>query len=293
MNNIKMQECDYDLVAPMQVSEVWETMKGMRGGSAPGIDGISTALWKGGRVWLLPVIAGMVSGILNIAEWPLSWAMSVLVPLFKKGDRLDHGNYRGISLSNVLSKVFAKILCCRIDNWIDQNRILSDLQAGFRKGYSPIDQIFILLGMIRKQVSRKEGRLFVAFLDLKWAFDGVDRSLMIESLLALGLPSAFVKIIASMYNIVKIVVRVGKDFSRVIRSRLGVKQGCTISPRLFSLYINDFEEYLIDRGAPKIKLSSASVMALLFADDIALVGESKEYLQQLLGNGKTSQDSRK
>ena len=81
---------------------------------------------------------------------------------------------------------------------------------------------------------------------------------------------------------VKIVVRVGKDFSRVIRSRLGVKQGCTISPRLFSLYINDFEEYLNGRGAPKIKLSSASVMALLFEDDIVLVAEIKEHLQQLL-----------
>ena len=169
-----MQQCDYDLVAPIQVSEVWETMKGMRGGSAPYIDGIPTALWKWGRVWLLPVITGMFSGILNSAEWPLSWATSVLVPLFKKGDRLDHENYGGISLSNVLSKVFAKILCCRIDNCIDQNRILSDSPAGFRKCYSPIDQIFILLGMIRKQVRRKEGRLFVVFLDLKGAFDGVD-----------------------------------------------------------------------------------------------------------------------
>ena len=105
---------------------------------------------------------------------------------------------------------------------------------------------------------------------------------MIESLLALGLPSAFVKITAFMYNIVKIIVRVGKDFSRVIRSRLGVKQGCTISPRLFWLYINDFEEYFIDRSAPKIKLSSASVMALFFVDDIVLVAQSKEHLKQLL-----------
>ena len=85
-----------------------------------------------------------------------------------------------------------------------------------------------------------------------------------------------------MYNIVKTVVRVGKDFSRVIRSRLGVKQGCAISPRLFSLYIKDFEENLIGRGAPILELSSASVRTLLFADDIALVAESKEHLQQLL-----------
>ena len=60
-------------------------------------------------MWLLPVIAGMFSGILKSAEWPLSWATSVLVPLFKKGDRLENGNYRGISLSNVLSKVFAVV----------------------------------------------------------------------------------------------------------------------------------------------------------------------------------------
>jgi len=49
------------------------------------------------------------------------------VPLFKKEDRLDHENYRGASLSNLLSKVFAKILCRRIDGWIEQNRILPDL----------------------------------------------------------------------------------------------------------------------------------------------------------------------
>ena len=70
--------------------------------------------------------------------------------------------------------------------------------------------------MIRKQVKRNEGRLFVTFWDLKGAFDGVDRSLMIESLLTLGLPSVFLKIIASMYNIVKIVARIGKDFSRFL-----------------------------------------------------------------------------
>ncbi|XP_065584055.1 uncharacterized protein LOC136043067 [Artemia franciscana] len=111
--------------------------------------------------------------------------------------------------------------------------------------------------MIRKQVGRKVGKLFVAFLDLKRALNGVDRSLMIESLLALGPPNVFVKNIASMYNIVKIVERAGKDFSRVIRSRLGVKQGYTIPPRLFALYIKDFEEYLMGKG----------IMALLFADD--------------------------
>ena len=60
---------------------------------------------------------------------------------------------------------------------------------------------------------------------------------MIESLLAIGLPSAFVKIIASMYNIVKIAVRVGKDFSRVIRSRPWCQAGMYNFPKaIFIVY---------------------------------------------------------
>ena len=51
-----------------------------------------------------------------------------------------------------------------------------------------------------------------------------------------------------MYNIVKIVVRVGKNFFGAMRSRLDVKKGCTIFPRLFSLYINDSEDHLICRA---------------------------------------------
>ena len=75
-----MKELNYDLVAPIQISEVWETMKGMRSGYAPGIDRIPAALWKWGRFWLLPDIAGTFSGILNRAEWHLSWSTSILVP---------------------------------------------------------------------------------------------------------------------------------------------------------------------------------------------------------------------
>ena len=62
---------------------------------------------------------------------------------------------------------------------------------------------------------------------------------MIKSLLVIGLPRAFVMIIVKMYLAVRVVVRVGRRILRVVQRRIGVKQGCNLYLRLFSLYIND------------------------------------------------------
>ena len=82
------------------------------------------------------------------------------------------------------------------------------------------------------------------FLDLRSAFDSVNRRLLIESLLEIGLPSCFVAIIAAMYRRVKFVVKVMGKFSRLVMSHLGVKQGCTLSPKLFSLFVNDLDSFM-------------------------------------------------
>ena len=53
----------------------------------------------------------------------------------------------------------------------------------------------------------------------------------------------------------------------------GLKQGCTLSPRLFSLHINDIEAYIKEKNAPSVKLLTAKIILLLFADDIYATDE--------------------
>ena len=142
-------------------------------------------------------------------------------------------------MGNSIRRLFCKVLCSRLDKWLESQKKTMDIQAGFRKGYCPIDQIIILSVLIRKYARGRENRLYAAFLDLRGAFDEVVRKHLIESLLQLGLPWRFVRILVARYSVVRIVVRVGKQFSRVIKSIIGVKQGCSLSPRLFSLFIND------------------------------------------------------
>ena len=85
-----------------------------------------------------------------------------------------------------------------------------------------------------------------------------------------------------MYLTVKFVVRFGKETSRKIFSRLRVKQGCTLSLKLFSLYINDIESYLRKRKVSELQLFDKKMSVLLYADDIALLANSRENLQHAI-----------
>ena len=96
---------------------------------------------------------------------------AIIVPLFKnKGSKLDCGNYRGISLISVPSKVFMRVLLNRIRPKIEEK--LREEQAGFRGGRSTVDQVFALRQILEK---RWEYALpvYCAFIDLEKAYDSV------------------------------------------------------------------------------------------------------------------------
>ena len=117
-----------------------------------------------------------------------------------------------------------------------------------------------------------------AFLDLKGAYDNVDRNLLMLNLLSSGLPHYFVLLLCEMYKYVKLVVRVAGKCSTPVQSLLGLKHGCVLSPKLFSLVY----EFFAKNNAPMISIDLLKLCLLLFADDIVLLAETKEKLQQLL-----------
>ena len=84
----------------------------------------------------------------------------------------------------------------------------------------------------------------------------------------------------------KFVIRLARKFSDIICSSKGVKQGFALSPRLFSLFINDLPDFLRKQGAPMVSLDVCELCMLMFADDLALVAKSREDLQFLLDRTK-------
>ncbi|XP_065584284.1 uncharacterized protein LOC136043285, partial [Artemia franciscana] len=118
-NGFPLRQEDYSLLEPIKVEEVCASLKGMKGSSAPGVDGIPAKIWKMGKTALVPVLAAVFSFVTENRKWPDQWNVSVGIPIFKKGNRQDRSNYRIISLGNVMSKIFCKVIDSRLGKWLE------------------------------------------------------------------------------------------------------------------------------------------------------------------------------
>ena len=122
--------------------------------------------------------------------------------------------------------------------------IICDEQIGFKKACRASDHILSLKTLIDK-VFKKPKYLYCCFIDLRKAFDIVNRTALFVKLSKYNIQGNFLKVLKNMYNDVYYSVKFPEGLTRKISSTVGLKQGCILSPTLFSLYINDPVECLI------------------------------------------------
>ena len=143
---------------------------------------------------MLPFYTNLFN-ILTSGEIPESWTTGIIIPIFKKkGDPRDPSNYRGVTLVSILGKVFTKMLNVRLEKFSNLNEILLPNQAGFRKGHSTVDQVYVLQTLIELCIKQKR-RLFIAWVDYAKAFDTVWRQALWFKLLKAGYSSKIVSVI--------------------------------------------------------------------------------------------------
>ena len=266
----------------------------MHTGKAVGINGIPLEFLRGavdvdgpGHVFVSALheyIVRMFNLILTSGRYPDAWRLVMLVPLLK-GTNLDASlptNYRGISLISVLAKCFAGILESRLTAFQWATRCICDVQFGFTRDRRTLDPVFILDTLIDRARAEKT-QLYVAFIDFQKAYDFVPHSGLFYKMIRHNMVGPIYRVLHSMYASVKSVVRHGLDLSDVINQQVGLRQGCILSPCLFSIYISDLPDYLVSKGCVGVPLDeTTSVRALLYADDGALVAKSKADLQKML-----------
>ena len=114
----------------------------MNPGKSPGPDGIVIEMFKSTLGQILPFLKTLFNNVYDRGEVPADWCESIICPIFKSGSNQEPQNYRGISLMNSISKIFNGILTARVQKWAEENNVLDESQAGFRRGFSTIDNIF-------------------------------------------------------------------------------------------------------------------------------------------------------
>ena len=194
-------------------------------------------------------------------------------------------NYRGITLTNIFSKIFSHILDDRLRSYVEDNNYLNASQYGFRENKSTTDCIFILKSIIDGTVNAGK-KLFCAFIGFCKAFDLVYRNGIWFKLLSCGVSSKFVDMIRKMFGSVKVCVRSMHKLSNFFESYVGVKQGEPQSPLLFIIFINDIANEIAPGDVIACILNQIQIFLLLFTGDTVLFAETAADLQLLLDNLK-------
>lgn len=281
------------------IGEITSAIKSLKCNKAAGLDGIPAEAFKHGGNGMVLQLQQLINKIWLEESIPGDLKNAAIVTVFKKGDKSDCDNYRGISLLSIAGKIITRILSNRLTDVSES--FLPESQSGFRPSRGTIDMIFTARQLQEK--CREQNRpLYMAFIDLVKAFDSVNRDALWKLLSLIGCPDKFVNILRLFHDNMKAMVIANGVPGESFEVRTGVKQGCVIAPSLFSIFIasiihlvkNDIPQctnlvYRIDgklfnlgRFRSKSKTTITSIVELQYADDNAIVAESEADLQAIL-----------
>ncbi|KAL4440102.1 hypothetical protein ABPG75_003103 [Micractinium tetrahymenae] len=274
---------DAELDADITVADVDAALSKLSPCSAS-LGPLKAALIKAGRDVLTPLLARLFTAIFRAGCFPREWALGAITPILKKGDPTDPNNYRGITVGHVLGKLYALVVNARLTAWLEARGLRAKGQSGFRQGRRTVDNCFILRALAERY--RSGGvKLFACAVDFEKAFDSVNHGLLWAALRRAGIGGAMLQAIQAMYADVPVCVRSADGLSGCFQAVLGVKQGCPLSPLLFGIFLDDFEEYLqsaAGEAAALPRLAGRIIPPLLFADDMFLLATSAAGLQAQL-----------
>ena len=186
---------------PFTISEIKRTIKGSKNGKSPSDDLVLYEMLKSCVNLISPAVTKLFNIVLDSETFPDLWNMAYQVPIFKGGDVFNTNDYRGISITSCLGKLFNKALNNRLQLEIEYEKQLHDTQAAFRRDFSTTDQIFILNSLLNKYVRVKKRKLYACFVDFRKAFDSIWHNGLLYKLLSkFKIGGKFYGIIKHMYN---------------------------------------------------------------------------------------------
>src|SRR3984885_8868260 len=176
--------------------EVEAAIKIQKKRKAPGEDNIMAEMIQAGGDCSVEMLHTLCDKVYQEKKCPADWGKAIIVPIHKKKDKTDCTNYRGISLLSTPGKVYTRILQQRLRRYVEE--IVSEEQAGLRRGRGTADPIFVIRQLAEKY-SDKNRTLYNNFIDFRQAFDSVWQQGLWRVLRNAGIPEELVELLEDLY----------------------------------------------------------------------------------------------
>ena len=167
-----------------------------------------------------------------------------ITPVHKKGNPQDPMNYRLISVTPTLSKLFEKLLFRQLSKYLNDNNVLSQIQFGFRKSRSTKDALLYFTECVRQNMEANES-VFCAALELSEAFDSLCHHRMQSKLVSIGFDNFSCALIHNFLTDRLQRVKLSGINSNWISVKQGVPQGTILGLVLFLIYVNEMRDLRI------------------------------------------------
>ena len=250
----------------------------MKQGKCPDDDGFQAEHFQNAPLILFLRLTTLFNHMMSHSFVPMQFRFGTLIPIIKdkNGNISDTSNYRGITISPMISKVFEHVLRDKFS----QHLTSSSYQFGFKKKTSTNHALFSLRETVNYYIDNGS-RVFCSFLDASKAFDRVVHSGLFSKLIDRNAPKCFIDILIVWYDGLQCRVRWDGFLGQWFSVTAGVRQGGVLSPDLYNIYVDDLMIKLQKSGAG-CYICNIFAAALFYADDICILAPSLKGLQRLL-----------
>ena len=207
------REPEEDEEAEISKEEIRKAVAKLKDRKATGEDEIPNEVWKYGGEEVLEWAWEMCNRVWRGEGWPEGWKEGIIAPTKRKGDGTQASDYSGVTLMHTLYKIYAAVLTKRLRKEVEEKGLLPANQTGFRRGMGTTDNIYVLNYLVNRQIRKVKGKVVAFFIDLRAAFDSVDRGVLLEALKQRGVREGLRKRI--------------KKILRETRSRVRTSEGAT------------------------------------------------------------------